>query len=72
VNPLTFNKSDDAHGYNGKDLAKSQEIGENIFRFTYALQYEQHPVWLQFYFYKVKNTFELKKIDWGENMESLF
>lgn len=56
----------------GSDLAKSQEIGEDIFRFTYALRHEKHPVWLQFYFYKIKDAFELKKIDWGEDMEMLF
>ncbi len=56
----------------GSNLAKTQGIGEDLFRFTYALRYEQHPVWLQFYFYKVKDAFVLKKIDWGEDMAMLF
>ncbi|MFK7905068.1 MAG: hypothetical protein AB8B69_08085 [Chitinophagales bacterium] len=56
----------------GSELAKSQEIGENIFRFTYALRYEQHPVSLQFYFYKIKDALELKEIAWGEEMSELF
>lgn len=56
----------------GSDAAKKEEIGENIFRFTYALRYEHHPVWLQFYFYKIKDALYLKKIDWGEDMVELF
>ncbi|MGB1241559.1 MAG: hypothetical protein ACPG49_03495 [Chitinophagales bacterium] len=56
----------------GSNLAKTQGIDEDIFRFTYALRYEQHPVWLQFYFYKVKGALELKKIAWGEEMSELF
>lgn len=56
----------------GSSLAKTQGIDENIFRFTYALRYEQHPVWLQFYFYKIKDALELKEIAWGEEMSELF
>lgn len=56
----------------GSNLAKTEGIGEDLVRMTYALRYEQHPVWLQFYFYKVKDVFVLKKIDWGEDMAMLF
>ncbi len=56
----------------GSDAAKKEEIGENIFRFTYALRYEQHPVWLQFYFYKIEDSLHLKKMNWGDDMVELF
>ncbi|MEZ4888257.1 MAG: hypothetical protein R3E32_26240 [Chitinophagales bacterium] len=56
----------------GSNLAKTQAIGEDIFRFTYALRFEKHPVWLQFYFYKVNDVYQLQKIDWGKNIEELF
>lgn len=61
VNPLTFNKTDDAHGYNGKVFTAISFL-ELIVVGIYAFKIEWHKFLLPFW-YLENDT--LSKIGWG-------
>ena len=61
VNPLTFNKSDDAHGYNGK-VFKAISILELIVVGIYAFKIEWYKYLLPFWY--LENE-AITKLGWG-------
>jgi len=67
VNPLTFNKSDDAHGYNGK-VFTFISILELVVVFIYAFKSEWYQYLLPFWY--LENSY-LQYIGWGLLMLSL-
>ncbi len=67
VNPLTFNKSDDAHGYNGK-VFTFISILELVVVFIYTFKSEWYQYLLPFWY--LENSY-LQYIGWGLLMLSL-
>ncbi len=67
VNPLTFNKSDDAHGYNGKVFTFI-----SILEFVVVFIYVFKSAWYQYLlpFWYLENSY-LQYIGWGLLMLSL-
>ncbi|MGB1242738.1 MAG: methyltransferase family protein [Chitinophagales bacterium] len=61
VNPLTFNKSDDAHGYNGKVFTFISLL-EFVVVFIYAFKSEWYQYLLPFWY--LENSY-LQYIGWG-------
>lgn len=67
VNPLTFSKSNDAHGYNGK-VFKFISVLEFIVVFIYAFKGEWYQYLLPFWY--LENSY-LQYIGWGLLLLSL-
>lgn len=67
VNPLTFSKSDDAHGYNGK-VFKFISLLEFVVVFIYAFKSEWYQYLLPFWY--LENGY-LQFIGWGLLLLSL-
>lgn len=61
INPLTFSKTDDAHGYNGK-IYKAISFIELIIVGIYALKNEWYDYLLPFWYFEYPL---LQKIGWG-------
>ncbi len=61
INPLTFNKADDAHGFNGKVFLLISFL-ELIVVIIYAFKYDWYDYLLPFWY--LENTL-LVKIGWG-------
>ena len=61
INPLTFNKTDDAHGYNGK-VFTFISILELVVVLIYAFKNEWYPYLLPFWYLEINY---LKYIGWG-------
>ena len=61
INPLTFNKTDDAHGYNGK-VFTFISILELVVVLIYAFKNEWYPYLLPFWYLEIDY---LKYIGWG-------
>ena len=61
VNPLTFNKTDDAHGYNGKVFTFISLL-EFVVVFIYAFKNEWYQYFLPFWY--LENSY-LQYIGWG-------
>ena len=57
----------------GTDFAKEEKVGDFLLRYTYAVKYQEQPVWLRFtYYINDDDNYLLKELDWGENLSGLF
>ena len=48
----------------GYRLVKEEVVPEVCLRYTYVIKYEKHLVRWQFVFYKAKDRWQLKKLNW--------
>lgn len=56
----------------GTEQVKSDHLGTSIVRYTYLLQLQRHPVWLQFTYYKGDQNYTLIHVGWGDDVSALF
>ena len=68
INPLTFDKTDDAHGYNGR-IYKAISFIELVIVGVYAFKNEWYEYLLPFWYLEIP---WLQKVGWGLLILSLF
>ena len=56
----------------GTDFAKEEKVGDFLVRYTYAMKYAEQPVWVRFTYYINDDSYVLKELDWGEDLNTLF
>ena len=56
----------------GTDFAKEEKVGDFLVRYTYAMKYAEQPVWVRFTYYINDDSYLLKELDWGEDLNTLF